>query len=155
VVKAESVRVFAIRRPPWLGDCPSFYRPRRMQFTSVPHYSPTCEGMASSAAELTTVLANLAPVGVLWRVLCPYRSGFEGGGVEVGYLAAARGPARGCHQRRSYEAQWQVWRRPVLARFNNVGDVVTVPNVVLQWRGWLQRADSDGEDRSRWPDVMV
>jgi hypothetical protein len=93
------MRVFAIRRPPWLGDWPSSYRPRRMQFTSVPHYSPTCEGMATSATELTTVLANLAPVGALWRVLCPYRSGFEGGGVEVGYPAAARGPARGCHQR--------------------------------------------------------
>jgi hypothetical protein len=37
-MKAESVRVFAIRRPPWQGDCPSFYRPRRRQFTSVPHY---------------------------------------------------------------------------------------------------------------------
>jgi hypothetical protein len=25
--------------PPWLGDYPSFYRPMRKQFTSVPHYS--------------------------------------------------------------------------------------------------------------------
>jgi hypothetical protein len=55
----------------------------------------------SSATELTTVLANLAPVGALWCVLCPYRSGFEGGGVEVGRPAAARGPARGCRQRGS------------------------------------------------------
>jgi hypothetical protein len=38
VVKAESVQVSAIRRPLRLGDCPSFYRPRRRQFTSVPHY---------------------------------------------------------------------------------------------------------------------
>jgi hypothetical protein len=40
VVKAESVQVYTIRRhvPPQLGDCPSFYRPRRRQFTSVPHY---------------------------------------------------------------------------------------------------------------------
>jgi hypothetical protein len=38
VVKAESVRVNAIRRPPLrLWDCPSFYRPRRRQFTGVPH----------------------------------------------------------------------------------------------------------------------
>jgi hypothetical protein len=51
--------------------------------------------VASSAAELTTVLANLAPVGASWLVLCPYRGGFEGGGVEVGCPAAARGPARG------------------------------------------------------------
>jgi hypothetical protein len=105
VVKVESVRVIAIRRPsvplPRLGDCPSFYRPRREQFTDVPHCSPTCEGMASSAAELTTVLANLAPVGAPWLVLCPYRGDFEGGGVEVGCPAAACGPARGCRQRGS------------------------------------------------------
>jgi hypothetical protein len=44
----------------------------------VPHYSPTCGGMASSAVELTAVLANLVPVVVSWRVLCPHRSGFEG-----------------------------------------------------------------------------
>jgi hypothetical protein len=38
VVKAESAQVNAIRRPPLrLGDCPSFYRPRRRQFTGVPH----------------------------------------------------------------------------------------------------------------------
>jgi hypothetical protein len=39
VVKAESVCAFSICRPPWLGDCPSFYRPKREQFTSVPLYS--------------------------------------------------------------------------------------------------------------------
>jgi hypothetical protein len=54
-----------------------------------------------SATELTTVLVNLAPVGASWRVLCSYRSDFEGGGVEVGCLAVARGPARGRRQRRS------------------------------------------------------
>jgi hypothetical protein len=66
VEKAESVLVIAVRRPvsPRLGDCPSFYRSRREQFTRVPHYFPTCGGMASSAMELTTVLANPAPVEV-------------------------------------------------------------------------------------------
>jgi hypothetical protein len=78
IAKVESVCVIAIRRPLRLGDCPSFYRPRREQFTGVPHCSPTCEGMTNSATELTTVLANLAPVGASWRVLCPYRGGFEG-----------------------------------------------------------------------------
>jgi hypothetical protein len=67
----------------------------------MPHYSPTYEGVASSATELTIVLVNLAPVWVSWRVLCPYRSGFEGGSVEVGCPAAVRGPARGCRQRGS------------------------------------------------------
>jgi hypothetical protein len=57
--------------------------------------------MASSSTELTTVLANLAPVGASWRVLCLYRNGFEGGGVEVGCPVTARKPARGCRQRRS------------------------------------------------------
>jgi hypothetical protein len=93
VVKAESVQVCAVRLrvcPLRLGDCPSFYRPRREQFTGVPHYFPTCGGMACSATELTTILANLAPVGTSWRVLCPYRSGFEGGGVEVACPTAAR-----------------------------------------------------------------
>jgi hypothetical protein len=34
-------------------------------------------------------------------------------------------------------------------------DVATVSSVVQQWRGWTHRANSDGDDRSRWPDVMV
>jgi hypothetical protein len=40
--------------------------------------------MANSVVELTAILANPAPVEVSWFVLCPYRSGFEGGGVAVG-----------------------------------------------------------------------
>jgi hypothetical protein len=59
-------------RPLRLGDRPSFYGPRREQFTGVPHYSPTCGGVASSATELTTVLVNLAPVGTSWRVMSPW-----------------------------------------------------------------------------------
>jgi hypothetical protein len=94
------VYVIAIRRPPLrLGDCLSFYRPRREQFTCMPHYSPTCGGMVSSVTELTAVLADPAPVGVSWRVLCPYRSSFEGSGVAVGCPAAARGLVRGCRRR--------------------------------------------------------
>jgi hypothetical protein len=68
---------------PRLGDFPSFYRPRREQFTCMPHCFPTCGGMASGAMELTTVLANPAPVEAMWCVLRSYRSGFEGGGVAV------------------------------------------------------------------------
>jgi hypothetical protein len=99
--KAESVWVIAVRRPasPTAGDCPSFYRPRREQFTCVLHYFPTCGGVASSATELKAFLANPTPVEASWRVLCSYRSGFEGGGVVVGCPAAARGPIRGCRQR--------------------------------------------------------
>jgi hypothetical protein len=123
VVKAEDVRVIAVRRRPLqLGDCPSFYRPRRERFTGVLHYSPTWGGVASSATELMTVLANLAPVGASWRVLGPYRSGFEGGGVEVGCPAAARGPVRGCCQRAS-------------VRGTVAGMATSCPHVLQQRRG--------------------
>jgi hypothetical protein len=57
----------------------------------VPHYSPMCEGVESSATELTAVLAKPAPVDASWGILYPYRSGFEGGGVVVGRPAAAVG----------------------------------------------------------------
>jgi hypothetical protein len=53
----------------------------------------------SSVTEPTAVLANPALVGVSWRVLCPYRSSFEGRGGAVGCPAAAREPVRGCRQR--------------------------------------------------------
>jgi hypothetical protein len=44
----------------------------------MPHYFYKCNGMANSAAELTAVLANPAPVEVSWCVLWSYKSGFEG-----------------------------------------------------------------------------
>jgi hypothetical protein len=74
----------------------------------VPHYFPTCGGVASSATELTAVLANLAPVGALWRVLCSYKSSFEGGGVVVGRPAAAAGWFEGAVNRGavSYGPPW-------------------------------------------------
>jgi hypothetical protein len=54
-----------------------------------------------------------------------------------------------------YEAQWQVWRCPVPVRTNSVGDVAAVSGVALQWQGWPHRADSDGGDCSRRPDVTA
>jgi hypothetical protein len=98
VEKAESVRVISVRRPvsTRLGDCPSFYRPRREQFTCVPHYFPTCGGMASSAMELTAVRASPPPAGASWCVLCSRRSGFEGGGIVVGRRVAVHEPIKGC-----------------------------------------------------------
>jgi hypothetical protein len=51
--------------------------------------------MASSAVELMAVLANLVPVVASWRVLCPHRSGFEGGGIVVGRPAAVAGRFEG------------------------------------------------------------
>jgi hypothetical protein len=67
VAKAGSMCVIALRRLPRplrLGGCPSFYKPRREQFTCVPPYSPMCGGVASNATELTTILANLVQ---LWH----------------------------------------------------------------------------------------
>jgi hypothetical protein len=56
----------------------------------------TCGGVAYSAAEKTDVLANLASGGSSWRALYPSRSSFEGGGVGVFLLVAARMLTRGC-----------------------------------------------------------
>jgi hypothetical protein len=75
----------------------------------VPHYFPTCGGVASSAMELTAVLANPAPVEVSWRILCSYRSGFEGGGVVVGRPAAVAGRFEGTVDGGPYAAQWGSW----------------------------------------------
>jgi hypothetical protein len=56
---------------------------------------------------------------------------------------------------RPYAVQWRSWRRLVPVHSNSIGDVVTVPGVALQWRGWPHRVDSDGKDRSRRPDVTT
>jgi hypothetical protein len=154
--RAESMWVITVRRPvsSRLGDCPSFYRPRREQFTCVPHYFPSCGGMASSATELTAVLANPAPVEAAWRVLCSYRSGFEGGGIVVGRPAAAVARFEGAVYGGSVRGTVAVVVTGP-AHSNSIGDVVTVLGVVLQWRGWSHRANSDGDDRSRRPDVTA
>jgi hypothetical protein len=54
-----------------------------------------------------------------------------------------------------YEVQRQVWWRPAPVRSNSVGVVAAVRDVALQERGWPHRVDSDGDDRSRRPDVMA
>jgi hypothetical protein len=128
--------VIAIRRPvsPRLGDCPSFYKPRREQFTCVPHYFPTCGGMASSATELTVVLANPPPAGASWCVLCSYRSGFEGGGVVVGRLATAAGRFEGDVDGEPVRGTVAVVATSCPRALQQHRDVVTVPGVVRQWR---------------------
>jgi hypothetical protein len=78
--------------------------------------------MGSSATELTTVLANLAPVGASWRVLGPYRNDFKGSGAKAGCPAAAHGPARGCRQRGS-------------VRSTVAGVATSRPRALLQRRG--------------------
>jgi hypothetical protein len=157
VEKAEIMRVFTVRRPvsPRLGDCPSFYRPRREQFTCVLHYFPTCGGMASSAMELTTVLANPALVEAPWRVLCSYRSGFEGRRAAVGRPAAVVGRFEGAVDGGPVRGAVAVVTTSCPRVLQQRRDVVTVPGVVQQWWGWPHRVDSDGDDRSRRPDVTT
>jgi hypothetical protein len=148
VEKAESVRVFAVRRPvpPRLGDCPPFIGQGGSSFTCVPHYFPMCRGMASSAMELTAVLANPAPVEGSWCVLCSYRSGFEGRSAAVGRPAAVVGRFEGAVDGGPVRGTVAVVatsrpRAPQQRRY-----VITAPGVVQQWRGWSHRVDSDGDD---------
>jgi hypothetical protein len=65
------------------------------------------------------------------------------------------GRLEGAVEGRSYEAQWRAWRCSVPVRLNNVADGAAVPGVALQWRGWPHKTDSDGEDHSHRPDVIV
>jgi hypothetical protein len=151
------VWVIVVRRPvsPRLGDCPSFYRPRREQFTCVPHYFPMWGGMASSATELTIVLANPPPAGASWCVLCSYRSGFEGGGVVVGCLAAVVGRFEGAVDEGPIRGTVAVMATSCPCALQQHRDVVTVPSVARQWRGWPHKVDIDGDYRSRRPDVTA
>jgi hypothetical protein len=121
----------------------------------MPHYFPTCGGMASSATELTAVLANPAPVEASWRVLCSYRSGFEGGGVVVGCLATVVGRFEGAVDGGTVRGTVAVMATSCPCALQQHRDVVTVPDVVRQWWGWPHRVDSDGDDRSRRPDVTA
>jgi hypothetical protein len=50
----------------------------------MPYCLATCGDMAYSVAELTVILAVLAPVSASWRPLYLNRGGFEGEGVVVG-----------------------------------------------------------------------
>jgi hypothetical protein len=93
---------------------------------------PTCRGMASSAAELTVVLENLAPVGASWRVLCSYRSDFEGSSVEVGRPVAARGPTRG-------------WSQREIVRGTVASVATSCPRALQQRRGCRHSARRDAE----------
>jgi hypothetical protein len=106
----------------------------------------------NSVAELTAVLANPALVEASWRVLCSHRSSFEGGGVAVGSLtpwqAGSRVPLTRAVRGTVAFVAMSCPRTP-----QQRWDVATVSGVMRQWRRWPHRADSDGDDRSRRPDV--
>jgi hypothetical protein len=115
----------------------------------------TCGSMASSATELTAVLANPAPVEASWRVLCSYRSGFKGGGVVVGCLDTVVGRFEGAIDGGPVRGTVAVMATSCPRALQQHRDVVTVRAVVRQWRGWPHRVDNDGDDRSRRPDVTA
>jgi hypothetical protein len=105
--------------------------------------------------ELTAVLAFPAPVEASWRVLCSYRSGFEGCSSAVGRLAAVVGRFEGAVDGGPYGVQRRAWWRPAPVHSNSARVVAAVLGVALQGRGWPHRVDSDGDDRSSRPDVTA
>jgi hypothetical protein len=102
----------------------------------VPHYFPTCGGMASSATELMAVLANPAPVEASWRVLCSYSSGFEGGGIVVDRPAVTVARFEGAVNGGSVRDTVVVVAMSCPRAPQQRRDVVTVLAVVQQWQGW-------------------
>jgi hypothetical protein len=88
----SNVRVFI---SPRRGGSPSFYRPRRGQFTGMPHCLATWGGggMARNTGESAAVWSALAPVLSLWHVPYLNRGDFEGEDIVVGrgILRRARG----------------------------------------------------------------
>jgi hypothetical protein len=83
VVKAESVWVSAICRPLAARGCPPFIGQGGGSLQACRTVLATCDGMADSATEWTSVLANLASGGASWHALCPSRSSFVGGDIEI------------------------------------------------------------------------
>jgi hypothetical protein len=81
VVKAESVGMSDLGQ----GTAPPFIGQGRGSLQACRTVLATCDGVADSATEWTTVLANLASGGASWRALCPSRGGFEGGGVKISH----------------------------------------------------------------------
>jgi hypothetical protein len=145
-------------RPLRLGDCPSFYRPRREQFTGVPHYSPQsysygvhCRRVDRPRESCSCWGVVAGPVPVQERLRGWWRRGCSAGRCP---RAVSRVPLTGGRTKHS----------------GGRGDVLspcalTASGMSMQcpeWRysgvavaGWPHRADSDGEDRSRRPDVTV
>jgi negative regulator of sigma E activity len=102
--------------------------------------------MASSAAELTAVLTNPAPVEASWHVLCSYRSDFEGGRVAVSRPAAIVGQFEGAVDGEPVRGTVAVVVTSCPRTSQQRQEAITVLGVVQQWRGWLHRVDSDGDD---------
>jgi hypothetical protein len=156
VVKAESAWVITVRRPhcgrgtapPFIGQGGSSLHVCR-SISYVWRRGEQCHGANGRPGDSYSSRGVVArPVLVQKQLRGWWRSGWLFGRRP---WAGSRVPSTGG----PYAAQWRSWRRPVPVHSNSIGDVVTVPGVALQWRGWPHRADSDGEDHSRRPDVTA
>jgi hypothetical protein len=127
-----------------LGDCPSFYRPRRRQFTIVPHcfiyvwmYGVQCHGVDGRPGESCfwrDVMAH--PVSVQERLRA-----WPCGGCPFGVRPPADSRVPLSRGRTGHSS--------------GCGDVLslrgpTASGMALQWLGWPHRA---GGDRGGVPDV--
>jgi hypothetical protein len=70
-----------------------------------------------------------------------------------------RGPSawgfEGVVDMRPYKAQWLAWQCPVATCFHSVEHGGVVAGMALRQRGRSHKADGDGGDRFRWPDVTA
>jgi hypothetical protein len=74
-----------------------------------------------------------------------YRSGFDGGGVVVGRPASIVGQFEGVIDGRGgVRGIVAVVAASCPRTLQQRRDVITVPDVVRQWRGWSHRVDSEG-----------
>jgi hypothetical protein len=80
-----------------------------------------------------------SPAGTSWCILCSYRSGLEGGSVMVGRLAAVVGRFEGAVDEGPVRGTVAVVATSCPRVPQQRRDVVTVPGVVRQWRGWSSR----------------
>jgi hypothetical protein len=126
-----------------LGDCPSFYRPRRRQFTIVPHcfiyvwmYGVQCHGVDGRPGE-----------SCFWRDVMAH---------PVSVQERLRGwPCGGC----PFDVRPRADSRVPLSRgrtghSSGCGDVLslrgpTASGMALQWLGWPHRAGGDRGGRAR------
>jgi hypothetical protein len=117
-------------------------------FPYVWRHGKQCHGADSRPGE------SRSSRGVVARLVL-IQERFRGGGVVVGCLATVVGRFEGAVDGGTVRGTVAVMATSCPCALQQHRDVVTVPDVVRQWRGWPHRVDSDGDDRSRRPDVTA
>jgi hypothetical protein len=138
----------SLSSPLLLGDCPSFYRPRRKQFTGVPHwssyvwrYGAQCRGVDGRPGESR-----------FWHdvVVCPVSVKERLRGWQC------RGRPFGVRPHADLRV---LLTRGCIGHNSGCGNVLspcvpTASGMALQWLGWPHRADGDDggvPDVTAWP----